>query len=176
MSTNSSAALPAHITSRRATLVLVDIQRTLSIAKEMADENRFVLFLDEFYSQCSTAVNQRHGEVVKYIGDACLALFDEQDCEHGIEVILALREAFPGLCARHNITPTGLRGNVHIGEVITGEFGPEGFRDVLGKAVNTLFTMQGDGITVSEQVYRKLPSDKRSHWRKHAAMVTYRLK
>lgn len=39
-----------------------------------------------------------------------------------------------------------------------------------------LFTIDRRGIVVSEQVYRKLPSDRRSDWKKAGDQVSYVLK
>mgnify|MGYP003340518413 CR=1 FL=1 len=86
MSSHSSAELPAHIQSRRASLLLVDIQRTLALADAIGDEQRFVLFLDEFYGNCSERVIEGGGEIVKYIGDACLALFEEDDVVAAVKI------------------------------------------------------------------------------------------
>jgi adenylate cyclase len=168
--------LPDRLQKRKAALAELDIQNCLQIAKELDDSTRFVLFLDAFYDICSAKTREHGGEVVKYMGDACLSIFDEEDCVAAIDCILAVRDAFPALCDRFDVRHTGVRGSVHTGEIIYGEFGPEGQKDVLGKTSNELFTIDRRGITISEQVYRKLPSDRRSAWKKTTGQVVYIMK
>mgnify|MGYP006129886685 CR=1 len=43
----------------------------------------------------------------------------------------------------------------------------------MGKAMGTLIQLGGPGITITEQVYRKLPSDARGPWTKRTGHVVY---
>jgi hypothetical protein len=64
--------------------------------------------------------------------------------------------------------------NVHLSVVAEGEFGPDKRYDVMGTGVMHTFRMgSGEGIRISEPVYRKLPNDRRGSWSKHQPPATY---
>ena len=176
MSSQSVVELPSRLTETRSTVVLIDIQRTTTIITELNDERRFVLFIDGFYSLCADAVMEKGGEVIKYMGDSCLALFPELGVEDCIDAVTEIRRQFPALCEQHGVRPTGIRANIVTDDVIIGAFGRDGRRDVMGKAVGAAMVGEGPGINITEAVYRKLPSSKRSEWRKHGGKVTYVMK
>lgn len=176
MSISSLAELPPQITETGATLMLTDIERMVSIVKEIGSETGYVRFIDDYYSYCSAHVIEHGGEVVKYSGDACLAMFSNTDIEAAINCLVAIRDGFADFCHQRGLKPTDIKGVVHVGDVVTGRFGPEGYRDVMGKTVSTLFSMEAPGITLSEQAYRKLPSAKRGPWNKHGGHVVYVMK
>ena len=176
MSATSSVALPPRLTRKKLTLVEVDVSRSTSIVVDIDDDDKAVLFFDGFYALCTRHIEAHGGKVIKYMGDACLASFDADDCVAAIDAVIAMRDAFPAYCASHDVTPTDIHGTVHMGDMVVGQFGPQGFQDVMGRAPNTLFKMAGHGITISEQVYRKLPSGRRGPWRKRGGEVTYVLR
>jgi hypothetical protein len=64
--------------------------------------------------------------------------------------------------------------NVHISTVAEGGFGLHGTDEVVGMGVIHTFRMGGGaGTRISEPVYRRLPSDRRSGWHKHQPPTTY---
>lgn len=175
MSTQS-ATLPSHLAPVRATFLLTDVQRMVGIIDELGNESAIVTFLDDFYVLCSKQVAAHGGEVIKYQGDSCFAMFPEDGVETAVSALVAIRESFTDFCRKHGVTPTGVRGAVHVGDAIVGTFGPESQRDAMGKAPSELFAMDGPGISLSEQAYRKLPSAKRGPWKKHGGKVVYLMK
>ena len=170
---NSNAELPARLTRSTLISVHIDICRATSIISEINDEIKIVLFFDGFYDLCGEHIDAAGGEVVKYMGDSCLAVFSEDKATEAIEAVANLRRAFDGYCKRKGVKATDIRARLHIGEVVIGEFGPRRQRDVLGRSSSLAIAMSGTGITLSEQVYRKLPSASRSPWKKQGAQVTY---
>lgn len=176
MSATSSVALPPRLSRKKLTVVELDVSRSTWLLGEIGDDNKAVLFLDGYYALCSKHIETRGGEVIKYMGDACMAIFDEEACLQAIDAVIAIRDAFPDYCRANGAPITEIHGAVHIGELVIGEFGPQGFRDVMGRTPSTLFKMAGTGIAISEQAYRKLPSDQRGAWRKRGGQVTYILK
>jgi class 3 adenylate cyclase len=176
MSATSSAALPPRLSRKKLTVVELDVSRSTWLIGEIGDDNRAVMFFDGFYTLCTQHIEAHGGEVIKYLGDACLAIFDEDACVQAIDAVIAIRDAFPGYCRTSDVPPAEIHGAVHIGELVVGEFGPQGFKDVMGRTPSTLFKMAGSGIAISEQAYRKLPSDRRAAWRKRGGQVTYVLK
>lgn len=168
--------LPSRLSIKNAVLVNIDVMRFTHITEQIDDQTRIVVFLDGYYSLCSRQVTAHGGEIIKYMGDSCVALFDDTASNAAIEAVRAIRDEFADYCRNQSVTPTELRVAIHTGEVIVGGYGPEEYKDVLGRTANILFSMNGPGITITEQVYRSLPSDKRSPWRKQGGHVVYVMK
>jgi adenylate cyclase len=134
-------------------------------------------FLDAWYVDCARVLRGRGGRVVKFIGDAVLAVFDEA---RALDAIEAASELAAALRARRDDGwRVDLGANVHIAVVAEGDYGPADDRryDVLGSGVNHLFLMGGgSGIRISEPVFRQLPDDRRAAWVKHRPPATYALR
>lgn len=168
--------MSGEFSNRNATLILTDVMQMVSIMREVSDELKLITLINDYYAYASKYIADHGGEVIKYSGDACLGIFGEDQVTSAIDALKAMRADWPEFCEAHEVTPTGIKGSVHIGEVFVGKFGPQRLPDVMGKAVNVLFSMEGPGITLSEQAYRKLPSDKRGPFSKHGGHVTYVMK
>ena len=128
-------------------------------------------FLDAWYRECARAIRARGGRVVKYMGDACLAVFPEEKTVDAVDAAMALRAPAKGLDLK-------VGANVHLAVVAEGDLGPDDDKryDVLGSGVNHLFLMGGAaGVRISEPVYRQLPNDRRGPWKKHKPPATYSL-
>ncbi len=168
--------LPSHLSVKNAILANIDVARFTHIMERINDTVATVNFLEGYYSLCSSHITGCGGEVIKYMGDGCLAMFDASGSSEAIDAVCAIRDDFPDYCRSQNVTPTDIRAALHTGDVIVGGFGPEKIKDVLGSTANILFSMAGPGITISEQVYRSLDSGKRGPWRKHGGHVVYVMK
>jgi class 3 adenylate cyclase len=134
-------------------------------------------WLQEFYVACDRALTAHGGAVIKFMGDACLAVFERERAADAVTAIRALRAQVDALARTGNM-PVALGANLHIGAVIEGEFGGPSRhgRDVIGRGVNQTFLLgRGAGIRISEPVYRALPSGARSPWRKHKPPAIYHL-
>ena len=173
--TNASPkhAMPPGLSQKDATVVLIDIAWMTSIIEMLPDEPTVIAFLDGFYRLCSQHIEKGGGEVIKYMGDSCFALYDAKESGAAIRDVQAIRDAFPGYGREFGLPNSDVRAAIHIGEVVTGTFGPQGIKDVLGKAPGVVMSMNRHGISITEQVYRKLPSSERTPWRKKGGNVTY---
>jgi class 3 adenylate cyclase len=114
--------------------------------------------------------------VVKWIGDAVLAVFPEERAVDAVDAVAVLVDA---LHAMRGVWRVDLSVNVHLAIVAEGEVGPDEDRryDVLGGGVNHLFLMGGGpGIRISEPVFRQLPNERREGWVKHRPPATYTMR
>ena len=168
-------ALPARLQKTNAILLTTDILRSVRVAEQLKqNDESFIAFLDDYYHLCSKMIKGHGGDLIKYMGDATLSIFPSDDPVAPIDAIQQIRADFPSICDAFRISRTDIKAALHIGDVVVGELGPEGYRDVLGSAVNTLFQIEGKGnVTISETLYRKLPSDQRTPWRKQSAPTVY---
>jgi class 3 adenylate cyclase len=164
------AAMSAASTMRERplVLVLVDLARfTQAVAGRSLQE--LTALVDAFYRHAGTVIPRHGGRVVKFIGDGCFAVFEVDDA-------LAALDAVEELRGRVNEMQLDLGANVHMSTVAEAELGLDGAYDVLGMGVVHTFRMGGGpGTRISERVYRKLPADRRSEWRKHQPPATYEL-
>ena len=134
-------------------------------------------FLQEFYALAARHIEPAGGQVVKFMGDAGLAVFEPESAEG---VILALCE-FAGEARRRASEfglDTYLNVNVHVGPVLAGGFGPAGAErfDVIGKTVNIAARLGRRGVTLSPQAFRCLGRDARKRFDKITPPVTYRFR
>ncbi len=157
-------------------IVLIDLAGFTKTFQTHSDEE-IAAWLQHFYSACDEVLTAKGGTVIKFIGDACLAVFAREQAPDAVAAVLALQGRVSELAARHGM-PMSLGANLHISTVVEGEFGgpSKRMRDILGRGVNQTFLLgRGPGVRVSEPVYRALPSDARSPWRKHKPPAIYHL-
>ncbi len=164
-------------------LAMVEVRRTLvaldltgfTKAAARASALELASFLDRYYAACSDAVARARGRVVKFMGDGCFAIFDEETAATAVQSVLELGADRGALD-----NPWGMRfgANVHIGVVAEGEIGRGADRrfDVVGGQVNVLFRMgAGPGLRLSEPAYRALPNELRGPFAKHKPPAVYSL-
>ena len=160
------------VRERQLVITVVDLARfTQSVSgltlSEVAD------LVDGFYRAAGEVLPQHGGRVVKFVGDGCLAVFQPEDALRALEAVEALRSNVQEIGAGHNVD-IEMGANIHMSTVAEGEFGLTGSYDIVGMGVIHAFRMGGGpGTRISEPVYRKLPSDRRSPWRKHQPPATY---
>jgi class 3 adenylate cyclase len=131
-------------------------------------------FLDGYYALVAAAVTQRGGRVVTLMGDAVLAVFDEEAAVSAVECAIAVEAEYgrTGAAERHG---TSVGANIHLATVAEGAFAADGRLDIVGAGVNHVFRMGGgSGVRISEPVYRKLPNERRAAWDKSKPPATYR--
>ena len=167
-----SDASPRSFTERKLVLFVVDLAGT-SRAVARLDAERIAELINAFFTVCAAAVESNGGRVVKYLGDGCFAVFDEDAGARAIDAALALRGSTEDLWRDFDID-VELGVNIHQAVVAEGLFAPDDRYDVMGTGVIHTFRMGGGpGLRISEPVYRQLPSDRRSPWRKHRPPATY---
>ena len=165
---------PAALTERRRVISLFDLAGfTRAVAGlETMDLARLV---DRFYVVAAQLVEQHGGRAVKFVGDACLAVFRDTAGPAAVACAADLTEAVR-LLGRQFGVDLDVGANVHLAVVVEGEFGsgPSRSFDLIGAGVIHVFRMgSGPGIRISEPVYRQLPNDRRSAWTKRQPPATY---
>jgi class 3 adenylate cyclase len=157
---------------RQLVTVVVDLANFTHSVRGM-DAPAIAGLVDRFYHQVHQAAADHGGRVVKHLGDGCLVVFPADQVVDAVDFVQSWR-------SQVDETPTpsggrlGLGANIHFSTVAEGEFGPDRRYDVVGAGVIHTFRMGGgEGIRISEPVYRKLPSDRRSVWTKRQPPATY---
>ena len=113
--------------------------------------------VDAYYECMAKAADASGGRMVKFFGDGGLMVFEEQDIDRGGVALLELREAVDDLMLKSG-WDCRLTVKAHFGTVVAGPFGAPGAKhyDVIGKAANIAATLNGTGVTLSVEAFRKL--------------------
>src|SRR5579862_9111652 len=149
-------------------IILIDLAGTTKAFQSEGDVKMATL-LQQYYVDCETVLTEKGGTVIKFMGDACLAVFPPDKARDAVDAIISLQSKV-NILAERNQVRLELGANLHIASTIEGHFGTAltGAKDILGRGVNQTFLLgRGAGIRISEPVYRALPSAARSPWQKH---------
>ena len=128
--------------------------------------------MEDWYALAGTAMHACGGRVVKFIGDATLAVFPPERIDQAIRGLVQLRQD-----SDRFMTSRGwgcrLRVRAHLGHVAAGHFGQGTERryDVLGRAVNTtakLFMEKGPLVVSPEASARLSPETRQLVTAQHA--------
>ena len=130
-----------------------------------------------FYVLSTTHIEGAGGRIVKFMGDAGLAVFPLECAEAVISALCDLSAQARAHAAEFGFD-TYLNINVHVGPVVAGSFGPSGAArfDVIGKTVNVAARLGRRGVTLSAQAFRCLSDGARKRFNKIKPPVTYRFR
>jgi adenylate cyclase len=131
-------------------------------------------FLDEFYELVGDIVEEANGQVLKFLGDAALVIFAEEDVNRGVVALKTLQEQSDGWLKARN-TPCRNIIKAHFGHVGCGSVGARHNKqfDIFGMTVNTAAKIPSYGLAITPQVFRHLDPDTRQLFKKHTPPVRY---
>jgi len=165
-------------TKTRLFIAFVDMLGYAKLASHIHDPLQVFDLLDDLAKIIIRNVEATSGTVIKFIGDACLLVWQE---ECGDECVLSLRTML-SQCEAHlrKIGRTNtFRATVHFGEAAIGPFGaaPHQRIDVFGDSVNRAATLgkglDGSGTIVSPQAFDKLSESTKTLFHRKAADKVY---
>jgi len=151
-----------------------DLRNSTSLTESLA-RGEYLTMLNQFFDCMAGAVLDHGGEVLKFIGDALLAIFQIEDPEspeaarHAIEAAQDAQRAISLLNqerAAQGVNVIGFGIGMHIGELAYGNIGTPGRLDftVIGSAVNEASRIEGmcktldQSILLSSEFSRYCPS------------------
>jgi class 3 adenylate cyclase len=154
-------------------IAFLDLTRFFA-QSQRTDDAEIAETLDAFYEHVAAAVAAAGGTVVKYMGDAALVVFPETGVDRGVEALLDLKDSVDDLLARRG-WECRLTVKAHFGPVIAGPYGAAGAKryDVLGRAVNITAGLDGSGVTLSVEAFRRLGAELRASFKEHTPPITY---
>jgi adenylate cyclase len=125
--------------------------------------DELVKFLNDYFGPMTDAVGRHGGEVLKFIGDALLAIFPLSGEEASSVAARALLAAQEAEAAIHRLNEERIQAGqplilfglaLHAGEVLYGNIGGEGRLDftVIGQAVNVAARIEGLCGTLDRQI------------------------
>jgi adenylate cyclase len=142
--------------------------RDFTMLSESLGRDRILDCLNQFFDCMAGAVERQGGEILKFMGDAMLAIFPlegEQACRRAMQAAIDARQAMAGLNAERQAAGQQALGfgiALHVGEVMYGNIGAVDRLDftVIGPAVNlasrleTLCRTLGPQVLVSDDFAR----------------------
>jgi adenylate cyclase len=147
----------------RATVMIVDIEDFLSIAKALPLDE-LGLFLNDFYRTVGDVILAHGGYIDKYMGDAVVALFNVPVAladheERAVLAALAMQAPYDDFLARWQLTQHRLAVGIDTGDVLAGYFGhPERSEfTAFGPTVHRAMVIQSSyvpDIFIGESTYR----------------------
>ena len=159
-------------TERQLVVVVVDLARFVHAVRGLGAA-QIAAIVDRYYHDVNDPITAAGGRIVKFLGDAVLAVFPPERAPDAVAAVQSLETVVGRLCEDHGVD-LQLGANVHLSTVAEGQFGADARYDVMGAGVNHTFRMgAGPGIRISEPVYRKLPNHLRGDWEKHQPPATY---
>ena len=167
-------ALPPDSKTEVLGVAFFDLSRMAEWASSEED-GQVAGFLNRFYARAAEHLEPARGRIVKFMGDAGLAVFPKEAVEECVFALCALAEDARAL-GKDSGVDTYLNINVHFARAITGSFGPPGLEryDVIGKTVNIAARLGRRGVTLSAQAYRCLSPEGRERFQKVTPPATYR--
>lgn len=133
--------------TRTVTIMFCDIRGYTSLSEEMTPLATFA-FLNDYLAYMGRAIDQAGGFIDKYIGDAIMALFDDEATDGALQAALAMRKVlitFNTERAQRDLPPIDVGIGIHRGEVIMGTVGFTSRIEstVIGDSVNLASRLEG---------------------------------
>jgi class 3 adenylate cyclase len=152
-------------------IVFADLSRFMVNARSTPDTTLAEL-LDGYYRHAEGLVSAAGGRVVKFMGDAFLAVWPEARAGDGVEALALLkRDIDTWWMARGWDSRVIVKA--HFGRAVVGPFGTEARFDVIGNEVNVAATLPARTVSLSAEAFRCLENGKRRAFRKHTAPAVY---
>ncbi|WP_353930126.1 adenylate/guanylate cyclase domain-containing protein [Okeanomitos corallinicola TIOX110] len=152
--------------TRKMTILFCDIRGYTSMSEVMAPMEIF-LFLNDYLACLGKAIDESGGFIDKYIGDAIMALFDDEATDSAIQAAIAMQQAldkFNDQRSQQELPIISVGIGIHRGTVVMGTVGFTSRMDstVIGDAVNVASRIEGltkqynCEILVTESVIKNL--------------------
>jgi class 3 adenylate cyclase len=144
--------------TRAAMVVFLELAQFASESRRVGDGATADL-LDAYYACAASEVKRAGGRVVKFIGDAVLAVFSDDRVDDAATVLLELASAVDRLMTERGWV-CRLTTRAHVGSVVAGDFGAGGDMrfDIVGQTVQEAARLAGapGAITFSPELLERL--------------------
>lgn len=169
----------------RAAILFCDMRNSTGLSEELSTEI-YLDLLNDFFERTAEPVLERGGEVLKFIGDAVLAIFPldgdatdesaaEKACQLARETAEEIVARIAAMPARADRPPVQCALGLHFGDVMYGNVGAPKRLDytVIGRAANVAARLSercktlGQSLLLSAEVAKRTPDDLHSLGKQH---------
>jgi adenylate cyclase len=154
-------------------VAFVDLTRFMAQSQRVSDAD-IATTLDAYYERVAAITEAAGGRVIKFFGDGGLVVFSEDDIDRGVQALLDLKETIDSFMGERG-WDCRLTIKANFGPVIAGPMGAADAKryDIQGKTVNIASRLDGAGVTLSVEAFRKLSPELRRRFKKHTTSITY---
>jgi class 3 adenylate cyclase len=128
--------------------------------------------LDAYYRHAEGLVSTVGGRVVKFMGDAFLAVWPEERAGAGAAALSGIKRDIDAWWAAQG-WDSRVVVKAHFGLAAVGPFGQDEHFDVVGSEVNVAATLPARTVSLSAEAFRCLKNGERKAYKKHTAPVVY---
>ena len=168
---SKSASVSSSRVEQAVLIVFADLTRFMVNSRSTPDATLAEL-LDGYYRHAEGLVSAAGGRIVKFMGDAFLAVWPEARAGDGVEALPVLKRAVDAWWAAKGWDSRVIL-KAHFGRAVIGPFGTDARFDVIGNEVNVAATLPARTVSLSAEAFRCLENGKRKAFRKHTAPVVY---
>ncbi len=147
----------AFVNKKRVTILVCDIHRYTELSETVGNEQISKLLLD-WNKKATQIIRKYHGQVDKFIGDAVLAFWLQDDSDH-LEKVLSAAMNINKITAElgekfHFPWPLTTGAAINSGTIMLGNLGVDGSRDftMVGDAVNVAFRLESQTEANSKEL------------------------
>jgi adenylate cyclase len=135
---------------------------------------RVFRMMDLYFELVGGLVEEAGGTVVKFIGDAFLAVFPANRADAGVRALERLREEGDRWFEERNL-PCRHRIRAHFGPVTCGPAGTKSRKpfDVFGQTVNVAARRPMNGLEITDAAHQRLSAATKKLFRKQAPAALY---
>jgi class 3 adenylate cyclase len=168
---SNSSDISSARTEQALLIVFADLTRFMVNSRGTPDGTLAEL-LDGYYRHAEGAVSTAGGRVVKFMGDAFVAVWPEERAGIGVAALPALKRDIDAWWAAKG-WDSHVVVKAHFGRAICGPFGREERFDVIGNEVNIAATLPARTVSLSAEAFRCLENGERRAFKKHTSPVIY---
>jgi class 3 adenylate cyclase len=152
-------------------MVFADLTRFMANSRSTPAGALAELF-DGYYRHADALVSTAGGRIVKFMGDAFLAVWPEERAGAGAAALPAVKRDIDAWWAARG-WDSRVVIKAHFGRAVAGPFGRDGRFDVIGTEVNVAAILPARTVSLSAEAFRCLENGERRAYRKHTAPVVY---
>lgn len=168
---SSSPGVPSARTEQALLIVFADLTR-FPVNARATPAGPLAELLDGYYRHAESGVAALGGRLVKFMGDAFLAVWAEERAGAGAAALPALKRDIDAWWAARG-WDSRVVVKAHFGRAVAGPFGQGERFDVIGSEVNLAATLPARTVSLSAEAFRCLEGGERKAYRKHTAPVVY---
>jgi class 3 adenylate cyclase len=154
-------------------VVFCDLTNYARISRKL-DETEIFMYLSNIYEIIGEIIEPSNGRIIKFIGDAVLITFEENDIDKGIIALKRLKTEIDSYNQKLKYE-SQLIIKAHFGQVAAGRSGTKNKKmyDLFGNVVNISATLPSNGYSISVEAFRQLKPETRKLFKKHTPPITY---